>query len=154
MSVSFLIKLQLLDLQIIKKGSLHRFFPVNFATFLRRPFSLGRLRCLLLKRAISYNCSKANQVLRSFYYFFLTKLFDFVFSNQHGFFKPWKQISGNCAFLIKILLLLHENPFPLNPSGHAQLNDPSVSLHSAIWLSFFQQGIFKHSFILVHLGPW
>ena len=39
MSVSFLIKLQLLDLQIIKKGPLHRFFPVDFATFLRKPFS-------------------------------------------------------------------------------------------------------------------
>ena len=151
MSVSFLIKLQLLDLQIIKKGPLHRFFPVDFPTFLRKPFSFPMPTS---EKRNQLQLLKSKSSITKFLLFFLTKLFDFVFSNQHGFFKSWKQISGNCAFLIKILLLLHENPFPLNPSGHAQLNDPSVSLHSAIWLSFFQQGILKHSFILVHLGPW
>ena len=46
--VSFLIKLQVEACNVIKKDTLDRCFPVNFAKFLRTPFLIGHLLWLLL----------------------------------------------------------------------------------------------------------
>ena len=53
--VSFLIKLQASDLQLyslLKKRLWHRYFPVNFAKFLRTPFLKQHLWWLLLMQNI------------------------------------------------------------------------------------------------------
>ena len=51
--VSFLIKLQAEACNFIKKETLARCFPVNFAKFLRTPFPTEQLRWLLLYSTIN-----------------------------------------------------------------------------------------------------
>ena len=51
--LSFLIKLQTSACNLFKKRLWRRFFPLNFAKFLRTPFFTERLRWLLLRERIT-----------------------------------------------------------------------------------------------------
>ena len=52
-TVSFLIKLQAARATLLKKRLWHRYFPVNFAKFLRTPFFTEHLWWLLLEQLSS-----------------------------------------------------------------------------------------------------
>ena len=64
-TVSFLIKLQALSLQLFKKRLWHRCFPVNIAKFSRAPFFQNTSGQSLLKQHTSYNCKSSRQLKKT-----------------------------------------------------------------------------------------